>query len=153
MAGPREIPGVMGGLLSAPGHLIRSVASLGKHSRRLRPVYNIISGEEQTEILRPKSRFCSRLPTCNCEGLSSWRKVWGHFCLDAAAISQTVSIESACLLGCTPKVCLTLPVQVAGAATVTHVTIVIFLEFFAWGLVATILPEVSRACVRACVCM
>lgn len=28
-----------------------------------------------------------------------------------------------------------------GAPTVTHVTLVIFLEFFSWGLVATILPE------------
>jgi hypothetical protein len=30
-----------------------------------------------------------------------------------------------------------------GKPSVFHVTIVIFLEFFAWGLVTTILPEVS----------
>jgi len=32
--------------------------------------------------------------------------------------------------------------QRGGKASVNHVTIVIFLEFFAWGLVATLLPQV-----------
>lgn len=70
-------------------------------------MYNIISGEDQPEMLRPKSRWCSRLSCAESSCGPRWKKA-------------------------------------TGAPTVTHVTIVIFLEFFSWGLVATILPEAIK---------
>ena len=44
---------------------------------------------------------------------------------------------------CSLPLALTMAVQRSGQSFVNHITVVIFLEFFAWGLVTAILPEVS----------
>ena len=95
--------------------MIRSMATPLKHSRRYRGVYNLLAGSAESAAAKSSSSSSS---ASSLHGRSK-----------AGASSSSFQRW--------------LPV-LDTKPSVNHVTVVIFLEFFAWGLVTTVLPEAIK---------
>jgi hypothetical protein len=152
-----EAPGDMGNF--HPNTVARSLLTYAKHSRQLRPLYAKVSGEDvdrpatpakETRGVDPQDlpalarrssahRHAWRQGGCSRTGkriASSWRSwVGGGLCW-GWPIRGRPTPPHASGLGVSQ-------VDGFGSPSVSHVTVVIFLEFFAWGLVTVILPEVG----------